>query len=47
MSSWFGLFAPKDTAAAVIAKLNEAMVQSLAEADVRKKLTDLGLHRTN
>ena len=43
MSSWFGLFAPKDTPAAVIAKLNEAMVQSLAEADVRKKLTDLGL----
>jgi len=43
MSSWFGLFAPRGTPANVIAKLNGAMVQALAEPAVRKKLTDLGL----
>ena len=43
MSSWFGLFAPKGTPADIIAKLNGAMVQSLKDPDVRKKLGDLGL----
>jgi tripartite-type tricarboxylate transporter receptor subunit TctC len=43
MSGWFGFFAPKGTSDDVIAKLNEAMVNSLAEPDVRKRLTDLGL----
>jgi tripartite-type tricarboxylate transporter receptor subunit TctC len=43
MSGWFGFFAPKGTPDDVIAKLNEAMVNSLAEPDVRKRLTDLGL----
>ena len=43
MSSWFGLFAPKGTPKEIIAKLNAAMVQALAEPAVRKKLTDLGL----
>jgi tripartite-type tricarboxylate transporter receptor subunit TctC len=43
MSGWFGLFAPKGTPADIIAKLNGAMVQSLADPDVRKRLTDLGL----
>jgi tripartite-type tricarboxylate transporter receptor subunit TctC len=43
MSSWFGLFAPKGTPADVIAKLSDAMQHALAEATVRKRLTDLGL----
>jgi tripartite-type tricarboxylate transporter receptor subunit TctC len=43
MSGWFGLFAPKDTPAGAIAKLNDAMVRALAESEVRKKLTGLGL----
>jgi tripartite-type tricarboxylate transporter receptor subunit TctC len=43
MSSWFGLFAPKGTPKAAIAKINAAMTQALAESDTRKKLIDLGL----
>jgi tripartite-type tricarboxylate transporter receptor subunit TctC len=43
MSGWFGLFAPKGTPADIVAKLNAAMAQSLADPDVRKRLTDLGL----
>jgi len=43
MSGWFGLFAPKGTPPDIIAKLDNAMVQSLADSDMRQKLTDLGL----
>jgi len=43
MSSWFGLFAPKGTPKEIIAKLNAAMVQAVADAEVRKRLTNLGL----
>jgi tripartite-type tricarboxylate transporter receptor subunit TctC len=43
MSSWFGLFAPKGTPNEIIAKLDNAMVQALADSAVRKRLTDLGL----
>ena len=42
-SGWFGLFAPKATPKDVIAKLNDAMVQALADPAVRARLTDLGL----
>src|SRR3984885_14539296 len=31
MSGWFGLFAPKETPRAVIARLNDAMVEALAD----------------
>jgi tripartite-type tricarboxylate transporter receptor subunit TctC len=41
-STWFGLFAPKGTPAPVIAKLNAAVVEALADPSVRARLTDLG-----
>ena len=40
---WFGLFAPKDTPADIIGKLNGAMVQALADPTVQKRFADLGL----
>ena len=43
MSGWFGLFAPKGTPADVIAKLNSAMVQSLAVPVTKTRFTELGL----
>jgi tripartite-type tricarboxylate transporter receptor subunit TctC len=42
-SGWFGLFAPKATPKDIIAKLNEAMVQALADPAVRARFGDLGL----
>ena len=42
-SGWFGLFAPKGTPKDVIARLNAAMVQALADPAVRTRLADLGL----
>jgi len=42
-SGWFGFFAPKGTPKDVIAKLNGAMVQVLAEPAVRSKFAELGL----
>jgi tripartite-type tricarboxylate transporter receptor subunit TctC len=43
MSGWFGFFAPKGTPKDVIAKLNGAMVDGLADPSVRKRFADLGL----
>ena len=43
MSGWFGFFAPKGTPKDVIAKLNGAMVQALADPAVRARFADLGL----
>jgi tripartite-type tricarboxylate transporter receptor subunit TctC len=43
MSGWFGFFAPKGTPKDVIAKLNNAMVQALAEPAVRARFAELGL----
>jgi tripartite-type tricarboxylate transporter receptor subunit TctC len=42
-SGWFGFFAPKGTPKDVIAKLNGAMVQALADPAVRARFTELGL----
>ena len=42
-SGWFGFFAPKGTPKDVIAKLNSAMVQTLADPAVRARFTELGL----
>ena len=42
-SGWFGFFAPKGTPKDVIARLNGAMVEALADPAVRKRFADLGL----
>jgi tripartite-type tricarboxylate transporter receptor subunit TctC len=42
-SGWFGFFAPKGTPQEIIAKLNGAMVQILADPAVRARFTELGL----
>ena len=42
-SGWFGLFAPRGTPPEVVAQLGAAMVESLADADVRARFADLGL----
>ena len=41
-SPWHALFAPKDTPKHVIAKLNAATVEALADPAVRARLADLG-----
>ena len=41
-SYWFGLWAPKGTPDAVVAKLNAAVVAALTNTAVIKRLTDLG-----
>jgi tripartite-type tricarboxylate transporter receptor subunit TctC len=43
MSGWFGFFAPKGTPKDVIARLNGAMVQALADPVVRARFAELGL----
>ena len=40
---WFGLMAPAGTPPAIIERLNRETLKVLAQADVRKKLNDLGL----
>ncbi len=42
ISFWHGLWAPKDTPEEIIARLNKAVVESLADPAMRKRLTDLG-----
>jgi tripartite-type tricarboxylate transporter receptor subunit TctC len=43
MLGWFGFFAPKGTPPDVIAKLNGAMVQALADPALRAKFAQFGL----
>ena len=43
MSGWFGFFAPKGTPKDVIATLNKAMVEALADPAVKARFTELGL----
>jgi tripartite-type tricarboxylate transporter receptor subunit TctC len=43
MSGWFGFWAPKGTPRDVIAKLNAATVEALADPAVQKRFTELGL----
>ncbi|MGP8232634.1 MAG: tripartite tricarboxylate transporter substrate-binding protein [Methylovirgula sp.] len=43
MWGWFGFFAPKGTPNDIIAKLNGAMVEALADPAVLKRFADLGL----
>jgi tripartite-type tricarboxylate transporter receptor subunit TctC len=42
-SGWFGLFAPKGTPKDIIARLNAAMVEALADPAVRARFAELGL----
>jgi tripartite-type tricarboxylate transporter receptor subunit TctC len=42
ISFWHGLWAPKGTPGDVVAKLNGAVVETLADPTVRQRLTDLG-----
>jgi len=42
VSAWNAIFAPKDTPPAVVARLNDALVKSLDDEGVRKRLLDLG-----
>ena len=41
-SAWNGIFAPKGTPKDIIAKLNAAAVETLADPAVRSRLADLG-----
>jgi len=43
MSGWFGFFGPRGLPKDVIARLNGAMVDTLADPAVRKRFADLGL----
>jgi tripartite-type tricarboxylate transporter receptor subunit TctC len=43
MSGWFGFWAPKGTPKDVIAKLNAATVEALADPAIQKRFSDLGL----
>jgi len=43
MSGWFGFWAPKGTPKDVIAKLNAATVEALADPAIQKRFTELGL----
>jgi tripartite-type tricarboxylate transporter receptor subunit TctC len=40
-SFWHALWAPRGTPKAIVAKLNEAVVNALADPAVRKRLTDI------
>jgi tripartite-type tricarboxylate transporter receptor subunit TctC len=42
-SAWYGFFAPRGTPKDIIAKLNAAAVETLADPAVRSRLADLGL----
>ncbi len=43
MSGWFGFFAPKGTPKDIVAKLNAATVEALADPAIQKRFTELGL----
>jgi tripartite-type tricarboxylate transporter receptor subunit TctC len=41
-TSWFGLLAPANTPAPVVAKLNASILKALADPDVKKKMAEQG-----
>jgi tripartite-type tricarboxylate transporter receptor subunit TctC len=43
MTTWYGMFAPKGTPPAVIAKLNKVLGETLADPEVRKRLDTVGV----
>jgi tripartite-type tricarboxylate transporter receptor subunit TctC len=38
VSTWYGMWAPKGTPTEIVAKLNAAVVEALAEPELRKRL---------
>src|SRR5581483_215642 len=42
MDVWSGIFAPKGTPASIVSRLSDALDQSLEDAAVQKRITDLG-----
>ena len=42
MSVWHGIWAPKGTPKNIVAKLNAAVVETIADASVRSRLTEMG-----
>jgi tripartite-type tricarboxylate transporter receptor subunit TctC len=43
VTTWYGVFAPRGTPAAVIAKLNKVLNDSLQEEDVKKRMVAVGV----
>ncbi|SDH57198.1 MULTISPECIES: Bug family tripartite tricarboxylate transporter substrate binding protein [Bradyrhizobium] len=43
MSGWFGFWAPKGTPKEIIARLNAATTEALADSAIQKRFTELGL----
>jgi tripartite-type tricarboxylate transporter receptor subunit TctC len=43
VTTWYGLFAPKGTPPAIIAKLNKTLLETLEEDDVAKRLVAVGV----
>ncbi len=41
-TSWFGMFAPANTPAPIVAQLNKALVKVLAQPDIKKKINEQG-----
>ena len=46
-SAWFALLAPRGTPKSIVEKLNLATVAALQDADLRKRLTDIGAEPTS
>ena len=42
LSSWFGLFAPAGTPAAVVARVNADLIKVMSQADVQQQLAARG-----
>ncbi len=43
VTTWYGMFAPKDTPPAVIAKLNKVLNETLADPEVAKRMEKVGV----
>jgi tripartite-type tricarboxylate transporter receptor subunit TctC len=43
MSGWFGFYAPKNTPKEIVARLNAATVEALADPAIQKRFSELGL----
>ncbi len=43
VTTWYGLFAPRGTLPAIIAKLNKTLNESLADEAVKKRLEAVGV----